>query len=57
MVSIGIQYRRKKPMDLSLLNKDISPADDYSANNQTLSIHVKDIVMSRSFLNGIEPKK
>lgn len=41
--SISIQYRRKYADKFKQVAMDMIPADDYSAENQPLSLYVKDI--------------
>ena len=43
--SISIQYRRKYANGFELVVMDMIPADDYSAENQTLFLYVKNIDM------------
>lgn len=43
--SISIQYRRKYPDGFKQVAMDMIPADDYSADNQTLFLYVKNIEM------------
>ena len=43
--SISIQYRRKYSDGFKQVAMDMIPADDYSAENQTLFLYVKNIEM------------
>ena len=43
--SISIQYKRKYPDGFKQVAMDMIPADDYSAENQTLFLYVKNIEM------------